>query len=664
MTDSTATPTIGEQRVLQILKRLDQRRYYFKQEPRLITANNSSKPDFIVLDAMRGVIIIEVKDWVEITAATQETFEVRRRTGEVVSHTNPYVTAEHYAYDLKELFETKPELWERYKNKKRLIFPWQPLVILPHISQAFIRRLENAGIVPIHAVIGGEVLKNPATLEEAFDHLPWKFKLEGLLNRDVREIIRGILDPELIVEDKAGRQVGPLTVVQETLVKEPVRLFTPQQMTLTEELPESAEPGDEIQVRLIRGVAGSGKTLVILKRARWLHERYPDAKVLVLTFNRNLADELRRRLGGNCTVVNFHKLCKDILEDVWQSPLKKQTWLDRNVKAEMARLGLPVEFVAEEMSWRVEESLLTDDAYLSADRTGRGYRLEQSKRQIINTIFNRYITFKQASGPKRFDWEDVPFLAEERLRNPHHPLRAAYDAVLVDEAQDFTPSWIRVVRLLLKPAGFLSLCDDPTQGIFHNYNWKQKNVAVVGRTRILQIPFRSTFEISAAAHALVDADEILSSSEERTRPDFTSYELSNGPIPDVVLCSDTHSEILAITNRVENLIDDDVPEHHIAILCHHWEQTGYWAALKERGVFVDSFDRSKGLEFQAVFIPHLHLLFSPDDDAEVISAKRRKIFMAMTRARHALFLSAEQALPEPLSPILGSVNVESIAEPV
>jgi len=663
MNTSIAEFTHGEQRVLQALKRLPERQYYFKHEPRLNTDGHNSKPDFVVIDALRGVIIIEVKDWVEIVSADQKTFVIRKRDGEKEEFPNPYSTAERYAYDLDRLFKTKPELWARYKGKERLLFPWQPMVILPNIQQIVIEQMEAKAVIPAHCFIGGEMLKSITALEQAIANLPWRFKITGTFTRDIREIIRGIIDPSIVVEDQNGQQVGPLTITQENLVKESLRLFASQQLALPVENTPPSESTSDLQIRLIRGVAGSGKTLVILKRARWIRETHPDAEILLLTFNRELADTLERRLGDNCRVINFHRLCAEILRDIWHTPLNKRNWLEKNMASEIEDLKLPREFVADELTWRVEEGLLTDDSYLAADRTGRGYRLDKSKRQIINQIFKHYGNMKKNNQQSRrnwFDWEDIPFLVEERLQKVAHPYHGKYDTILVDEAQDFTPSWMRVVKLLVKPGGFLSLCDDPTQGIFHNYNWKQKNIPVVGRTTILRIPFRSTFEISSAAHALIDADEILNKSLERTLPDFTSYELFSGTVPELLVCGNAVNEHLAVVNRVENLIDDDIPTSQIAILCHHWSLIDQWRDLVARGVYVNSFDKTKGLEFQAVFVPHLHSFFSPEDDVEIISAKRRKVFMAMTRARHSLYISVQATVSDALSPILGSVSVNNI----
>lgn len=48
--------------------------------------------------------------------------------------------------------------------------------------------------------------------------------------------------------------------------------------------------------RVVRGVAGSGKTLVLTYRARLLAENFPNHRVLITCYNRSLAGMLRRQL--------------------------------------------------------------------------------------------------------------------------------------------------------------------------------------------------------------------------------------------------------------------------------------------------------------------------------------------------------------------------------
>ena len=74
--------------------------------------------------------------------------------------------------------------------------------------------------------------------------------------------------------------------------------------------------------RVVKGVAGSGKTLVLLCRARLIARAQPRWRVLLTCYNRVLADELARQLRGtdeelgNITVKNIDRLPLDLRDEV------------------------------------------------------------------------------------------------------------------------------------------------------------------------------------------------------------------------------------------------------------------------------------------------------------------------------------------------------------
>ena len=50
--------------------------------------------------------------------------------------------------------------------------------------------------------------------------------------------------------------------------------------------------------RIIYGVAGSGKTVLLISRSKWLNDRDPDAKILLLCYNVSLSAYLPYALKG------------------------------------------------------------------------------------------------------------------------------------------------------------------------------------------------------------------------------------------------------------------------------------------------------------------------------------------------------------------------------
>lgn len=173
--------------------------------------------------------------------------------------------------------------------------------------------------------------------------------------------------------------------------------------------------------RRIKGPAGSGKSLVLAARAAKLASE--GQSVLIVTFNITLWHYLRDLIvrgatrGGwmeNITFVHFHDWCK--------RACRTPAFLD-----EYAKIMAPIRAIAD------DDSL--DD---------------REKKRRISAI----------SGPILDD--AVPRLA----------MRAAlsdidkFDAVLVDEGQDFLPLWWNALRGICKPDGEMVLVADATQDVY------------------------------------------------------------------------------------------------------------------------------------------------------------------------------------------------------
>ncbi|MCB9456418.1 MAG: UvrD-helicase domain-containing protein [Anaerolineaceae bacterium] len=657
--------TYGEKRITRLLNSFSKNDYRSFREPYIAADNAFHKPDFVIVSRMSGVVILEVKDWKGIKKFGPKEFVVQHGDGRTEPEPNPILTAEKYGYNLKKRFEDFSELMHIHKGKLKPRFPWLAVGVLPHVPNGVLRKYEERGYWGAGQILGQDDLRTPEQFEEALKRLSWPWKLSQPLDIPTLDIIRLVLGEATEVEDSQGAIIGITTEIQEKAAKEKLRS---RPLPPTGTLPEQAENLiDNPTVRLVRGVAGSGKSLVLAKRAQFLAETYPNLNILVLAFNVELVKDLNRRISGasNLDVINFHKMCSRILSRKWRSPQDIGNWLENQAQLLVGQSGMNAEFIEQEIEWRKELEIFNDQEYLEIRREGRGKSLSKAKRQSINIIFNTYNQYHHRMDI--VDWSDVPHLAlAELLRG--HPLRHSYDAILIDEAQDFAPSWLKVVKRLLVPGGSLFMCDDPAQSLFRAYSWKQKGIEVVGRTVRLRVPFRSTQEITQAAYGLLNAELAMANqSDDFTQPDLDSYQLTSGERPWLVEYHDLVQEVGRTTRWAQTLKESGIPADQIAILCHNKRHLKHWASLRQEGFFVDSFNRMKGLEFRAVLIPHIHTAFlqsGQQGDEDHISEMRRRIFTAMTRAREILILSHHAPLPAEFAPLQPYVQLENGKFPV
>ena len=192
--------TYGEKKLFQLMKSLPDD-YLGFEEPAINVEKGARYPDAIIACWKQGIAVIEIKDWKRIDEdSNQQTFNIWTDNGDYKQVTNPAKTARNYGIALSRLLEEQPAL---VTNRKRLILPWQEMVIFANLSQKKVNQFMRANVIPSGVAFGKEVLDSVQNLEKALRNLPWKFKLSIPLKPHQRDAVRAILVPTFI--DKDGR---------------------------------------------------------------------------------------------------------------------------------------------------------------------------------------------------------------------------------------------------------------------------------------------------------------------------------------------------------------------------------------------------------------------------------------------------------------------------
>jgi superfamily I DNA/RNA helicase len=474
--------------------------------------------------------------------------------------------------------------------------------------------------------------------------------------------------------------LGVADITQEQIAREGLH-DRPAPREELEASQEGRRAAANVAVRMVRGPAGTGKTLVLILRAKYLARLHPEWRILVVAFNRALAEQLRGHFdhySENIHVGTFHQLCQQVLTnpDHWgQGPIddqKARISAAANAVDGAARLGAA--FLLDEIKWMKEVGATDLDRYLDIPRLGRGRALPREERETVYRVFRAYQD--QLLALRRFDWEDTPGMALAALREAP-PERFRYDAILVDEAQDFAPVWFDVLRRMLNPAtSNMFLAADGAQRIYRHYSWRALGLDVVGRSRVLRRAYRNTFEIAQVSRRLLrDEPSVLAVlKQEEDEPDLVEPEerwMRHGPRPSVHSFAAEAPERKWLENRLKELLSDGVRPEEIAVFERETatlEATA--AAMRKAGLPVrrlsDHTDRAavafgtmhaaKGLEFRVVFVMRLDQLFRqasrwrlPEDEQRRYEASEmRLLYVAMTRARDRLYLEYRYPLPKDL----------------
>ena len=220
-------------------------------------------------------------------------------------------------------------------------------------------------------------------------------------------------------------------------------------------------------VQRIRGLAGSGKTIVLALKAAYLHTQHPDWRIAVTFNTRALKGQFRRLINNFC-----------------------------------------IEQSGEEPDW-------TKIRVVNAWGAAGGYARDGIYYEYCRAAGTEFFDFKSASS--QFGGSERAFdgACQAALVNASD-MTHLYDVILVDEAQDFAPSFLRLCYSMLKPPKRLVYAYDelqnlsgtslpPPEEMFGNDEHGQPMITFGNDRRrdvILQKCYRNSRPVLVTAHGL------------------------------------------------------------------------------------------------------------------------------------------------------------------
>ena len=294
-------------------------------------------PDFVVLHPLRGALILETKDWhlSTIRSATRERFEILDSgSGQFKVIMNPLAQARHCAIQVINALQRDPQLLHpEGPHQGKLAFPWGYGVVLTRITRAQFDAAELGMAIPERLVIcQDEMFENvepEAFQERLWNMFPHSFGRTAITLPQL-DRIRWILFPEVRVPEQQSlfdddNAEAAAENAAEARLPDIMRVMDLQQ----EQLARSLGDGH----RVIHGVAGSGKTMILGYRAEHLAQTQgPGSKpILVLCYNEPLAVKLHagmqaKGLDERVHVRNFHKWVYAQLKAYQQLPDYARNW--------------------------------------------------------------------------------------------------------------------------------------------------------------------------------------------------------------------------------------------------------------------------------------------------------------------------------------------------
>jgi len=245
-----------------------------------------------------------------------------------------------------------------------------------------------------------------------------------------------------------------------------------------------------------------------------------------------------------------------------------------------------------------------------------------------------------------------------------------YDAILIDEGQDFSDDMLKIVTALLNPkTDHLAIALDDNQNIYERRSsWKAVGIHARGRVHRLSWIYRNTKEIADFAEKII-ADDQASRKEVFQEALFPKiFETLHGPQPDVRQFNDYGTIASWVADRIGSLNEkENYPLADIAViyamrspdsdsvmnlprlleealerkgLMYNWVSEDY-RSKRSYDVTADSIPIStihslKGFDYACVFVLGIDWLAPGHRWTE--EQIRKLAYVAVTRARERLFI--------------------------
>jgi hypothetical protein len=577
--------TRGELRLAERLKEfLEDNAYIWHNLP---MGPRGRHPDFVIVHPGRGLLVLEVKDWRLDTIASVNKSEVELVTNAGIVRTlSPFAQARQYMFEVMKLIQSDAVLLHPpgHAHQGKSIVPFGHGVVLPNITRKQFDTTDLSEVFPEDLCVFKDEMSESAEQEE------FRVRLWSMIPRQQGSAmtlpqfdrLRGLLFPEIRI-----RQIGlPMERKESPADDRALAVMDLHQEQVARGLGEGH--------RIIRGVAGSGKTLILAFRAEYL-ARASSRPVLILCFANGIAGRLEdvmqeRGIEDRVQVRTFHSWCYQMLKAYGIPGPSQEQYPEYNERLAALVRTVDAETLLGHIPGGQYDGVLIDEAH---------------------------------------DFEPEWLSLAVKMVNPNtKAFMIAYDDMQA------------IYKGRRRPV------------------WSQLGIEAKGRTRVLKVNYRNTVQILSLARRIaeevVGAPGVAADDEDPVLiPEGAGRQ---GVEPQVRRCVSIEAEGHAIAEWLLGRRKAGYEWGQMAVLyCEHWIGEKFAQVLKKHDVPVDvakdnknkvnikraavrllSMHTAKGLEFPCVGVGGLGAVGRHGEETEDCV---RLVYVAVTRATHEVMLT-------------------------
>lgn len=442
----------------------------------------------------------------------------------------------------------------------------------------------------------------------------------------------------------------------------------------------------------ISGAAGTGKTVVALHRAAHLLRKNPEARLLLTTFSSPLSNTLKYKLNmllhgeanidQRVSILPFYGVASELfaLANGYTPRIAEREHVTRalNKAAEEIKLeGFSERFLYSEFqgvadTWQVDSL----EAYARVPRLGLKNQLGKSQLKVLWPVFKR--TWEILSSQHRYT---LATICGEVTANYRKRLEKPFSHIIVDESQDLgVPELKMMAAIKSDEQNSLFFAGDLGQRIFTEpFSWLRLGIDVRGRTRLLKVNYRTSYQIRCTADNLLptviqDVDGIK---EDRSN----TVSLFNGDAPVISIHPSEEEEIRFVASSIRDALHEGLLPEEIGVFVRSSNELfrvrkavekAQQATVQLSGkveervgrVVIGTMHLAKGLEFRLTIVMACDEDILPDHERlhtaadlveldEFFDTERNLFYVAITRAREKLIVSGVSPASEFMADLKG-----------
>jgi hypothetical protein len=261
---------------------------------------NNIRPDFVLVNKLYGINIIEVKDWSDSYIDNINYKHVS--TTDKRLHKNPILQLKQYRNAIESNICNINDFMNNFGNCN---IPIRMMLFFPYLSEEKISEYHRFLSSDDIAVFGKAKIRT-ISIDDFF------LKSTTSLTEREFDVLRSAIFPE--------NQLPMINTLNpdEIISLVDVKALDKEQEEFAKKIPNGHY--------LVTGLPGSGKTVMLITRAIFLLKAKNKEKILILTFTNALSDKLNEQLSDkleelqlpkelkdNIEIMTFHKLCYNLI---------------------------------------------------------------------------------------------------------------------------------------------------------------------------------------------------------------------------------------------------------------------------------------------------------------------------------------------------------------